>query len=104
MSAEIIKPTNLGVDATFWRLKFISIDRDPVNPQITIRIAGYASQEAFKAGSDYMVLRDYFLGGEEYAPLVNSLEGNPLTVDQLFQLMYAKTVLSDTYFEGATKL
>jgi|GEM_PF-3663191 len=101
MSAILTKESIYGDEITFWRLKFISIDRDVSNPEITIRIAGYANEQAFLDGKQYKILKDYFLSGESLLPYVNNLESSQITVSQLFGMFYIQTVGQDPFFIGS---
>ena len=102
MSATIIKQTDYGDTASFFRLSFMAIDRE--NLQVTIIIRGYVSQEAYNEKAKHKVSKEYILEGDWLAPYLNDLETNPLTVSQLFELFYSLTVGQDPYFLGATKI
>lgn len=101
MSAILIKPTEFGDNVEFFRLGFLSIDRDEL--QITIVIKGYATQAAFESGAKPKMTKGYTLQGEWLVPYLSSLENNPLTVSELFELFYNMTVNQDPYFEGAER-
>ena len=102
MSASIIKPTQYGTEASFFRMGIVGIDRDAL--QVTIIIKGYVSEVAWKAKAAHITTRDYFLEGEWLDPYLNDLENSNLTMSQVFEMFYELTVGQDSYFAGAVRV